>query len=313
MLKLKESTKNHSNQLERWLNYEYIDGSKGIDLLKDVTFVNGSKKADIGISWHGAPVEDIEPKKCILMKNEPPIYNCFFGKRLNDPLYTNGFLTVMASNKTPPYDYYYNIPRFEFKLVKEYFDINKNEFLCTMLRNKKWSYLRNSIDLRNREFNKQSLLKFRMKADIYFSIRFDSKYDSFGGPWASGTYAGKIPGDGVSLYKHMCHYKFSFAPENSRFNGYVTEKPIQAMCCGCIPIYYGAPDVEEYLPKGTFIDCDTHRNYAYLCNYIESMDENEYNEYIKNIRRFVTTDESKKFSSVEFAKGFKKVLDEVVV
>jgi len=309
MIKIKESVKNHQGQLENWLKYKDYDDKCGWDLIKNkIEFVHGTEKCDIGISWHGFVVEGTPKHECILMKNEPPIYNVFFNRKLNTKKYTKEFLTVMSSNKTDPYDYYYNIPRFEFGLVDKYFNEEKDKFLCTILRNKRWSYLINSIDYRNRKFNKYSLLKFRAKGDLLFSRIFKYQYQSYGGPWASPTYVGIIPGDGVSLYDTLCHYKMCFAPENSRFNGYVCEKAFQAMCCGTIPIYYGAPDVEEYYPEGTYIDCRKYKNYKELCDYLKSLEEDDYKEYQKKMKKFVTTKQAQCFSSVTFAKTFLKVL-----
>lgn len=37
-------------------------------------------------------------------------------------------------------------------------------------------------------------------------------------------------------------FKFNICPENSRANGYITEKIFEAIICGCIPIYYGGRD-----------------------------------------------------------------------
>ena len=34
-------------------------------------------------------------------------------------------------------------------------------------------------------------------------------------------------------------FKFNICPENSRANGYITEKIFEAIISGCIPIYYG--------------------------------------------------------------------------
>jgi len=310
MLKIKESTKNHKDQLWRWLNYKDALGRVGFDLLKnDIKFVHGEEEADIGISWHGFVVDGVSKERCILMKNEPPIYNTFFGRRLNDDRFTKEFLTVMSSNKTAPYNYYYNIPRYEFDLVKEYFDEKKYEFLCMILRNKKWSYLINSLDINNRKYNKYSLLKFRKKADKYFCDYFGNKYHSFGGPWDKRCFKGELPGG--KKWGVFARYQFTFCPENSRFWGYLCEKPIQPMCCGSIPIYYGAPDVEKYLPKGTFVDCRDFKNFKQLSDYIKNMEMSEYNEYVKKMKKFVTSEQADAFSSYIFAKQFKKILEEV--
>lgn len=51
-------------------------------------------------------------------------------------------------------------------------------------------------------------------------------------------------------------YKFCIAAECSKQPGYVTEKILDAYKSGCIPIYRGAPDIEEDFNKETFINAN---------------------------------------------------------
>lgn len=44
------------------------------------------------------------------------------------------------------------------------------------------------------------------------------------------------------------HYKFYLAIENSRDEDYVTEKLYQGLRAGSVPIYFGAPNVRDFLP-----------------------------------------------------------------
>jgi len=311
MYKLKESTKNHQNQLERWLNYEDSIGRKGIDIFNKngITFVNGNEKADIGISWHGFKVEGMEPKDCILMKNEPPIYYSLFNKKLCDSIYNLKFLATMSSHKLFGFDsYYYNIPRYEFKLTEKYFDVPKDKHLCMILRNKPFSYYINAIS-KGREYNKKSLLKYRKQMNKMFCKHLGKKYyESYGGPWKGKCYQGEIKSNGK--WEIFSKFKFTFCPENSKFDGYVTEKPIQPMCCGSIPIYWGANDVCDYLPAGTYINA-CGQPFVDLIDMILNMSETEYSKYRDRIKRFITTKESECFSSYKFAENFIKVLKEV--
>jgi len=54
-------------------------------------------------------------------------------------------------------------------------------------------------------------------------------------------------------------YRFIIAFENKVEKDYVTEKPFDAYIAGAIPIYWGAPNVDDYLPAGSFVD---RRNFA---------------------------------------------------
>ena len=46
------------------------------------------------------------------------------------------------------------------------------------------------------------------------------------------------------------HYRYDLCIENAKFPGYVTEKIIDCLVTGVIPLYMGAPDVEQYIPAG---------------------------------------------------------------
>ncbi|CCD18972.1 hypothetical protein, conserved in T. vivax [Trypanosoma vivax Y486] len=52
----------------------------------------------------------------------------------------------------------------------------------------------------------------------------------------------------------MCvlrNYKYAIALENTEENDYVTEKVYHALLAGSIPIYWGAPNVDEFVPMGS--------------------------------------------------------------
>lgn len=49
------------------------------------------------------------------------------------------------------------------------------------------------------------------------------------------------------------HYKFCVAIENSKDRHYVSEKVYDAFVAGCVPIYFGAPNVLDYVPHADAI------------------------------------------------------------
>jgi hypothetical protein len=49
-------------------------------------------------------------------------------------------------------------------------------------------------------------------------------------------------------------YKFVICFENSAHRGYVTEKIVNAMLAGAIPIYWGAPDISQHFNSRAFIN-----------------------------------------------------------
>ena len=65
----------------------------------------------------------------------------------------------------------------------------------------------------------------------------------------SGATENHYKGNWVGAKKEMMkYYHFTVAFENSFDNDYVTEKLWQPLAAGSVPLYYGPPNVEEWLP-----------------------------------------------------------------
>lgn len=79
------------------------------------------------------------------------------------------------------------------------------------------------------------------------------------------------------------------------------------MAAGCVPIYWGAPDIEKYVPKGCFIDKRDFPNLHDLYNYISTMSEDEYNGYLENIKNYFASSQCYKFSIDFFVKNLIRV------
>lgn len=98
-------------------------------------------------------------------------------------------------------------------------------------------------------------------------------------------------------------YKFSICFENAKdIPGYITEKIFDCFFSGCIPIYLGADNIDLFIPSNCFIDERKFSSFDEIYNYIISIKEEDYNEYINNIERFFKSDKSKIFKSEYFAR-----------
>lgn len=103
--------------------------------------------------------------------------------------------------------------------------------------------------------------------------------------------------------KTLSQYKFAICYENAKnINWYITEKIFDCFFAWCIPIYLWAPNINDFIPKDTYIDKNDFKTYDELFNYLKQMDNNVYSEYIMNIEKFLMSDEIKNFSSESFAK-----------
>ncbi|WP_298614851.1 glycosyltransferase family 10 [uncultured Thermosynechococcus sp.] len=94
--------------------------------------------------------------------------------------------------------------------------------------------------------------------------------------------------------------RFSIVYENAIFRGYVTEKIFDAFCAGNVPIYWGAPDITEYIPKACFIDRRDFSSYKSLYNFLKTMSEETYRGYQQGIWDFLHSPQAERFSIAYF-------------
>jgi hypothetical protein len=112
-------------------------------------------------------------------------------------------------------------------------------------------------------------------------------------------YQGRIKGyySSNEKLKTLSAYKFCICFENTHTTpGYITEKIFDCFAGGCIPIYWGPDNVTEYIPSDCFIDYRNFHSYNDLYLFLRSMTEKEYDEYFRNIRDFLNSDEAQLFS-----------------
>ena len=99
-------------------------------------------------------------------------------------------------------------------------------------------------------------------------------------------------------------YKFSICYENVKdISGYITEKMFDSFFAGCVPIYWGADNVLDYIPEGCFIDKRAFNNYNELYDCISNMNDDKYKEYLDNIETFLHSAAGRVFSAETYAKN----------
>lgn len=83
------------------------------------------------------------------------------------------------------------------------------------------------------------------------------------------------------LHCAMSHYKFVLAIENTATESYVTEKLFYPLDSGAVPIYFGAPNVWDFVPPHSIIDGSKFTSMEELASYIKALanDPVAYAEY----------------------------------
>ena len=97
-------------------------------------------------------------------------------------------------------------------------------------------------------------------------------------------------------------YKKTTDENIKNFNGYISEKIIDSMRAGCIPIYKGPKNIKDYIPENSFIDAGKFYSIDKLILYLENITTSRIRKYQYNISKFLTTEAPKHFSLRNFSK-----------
>jgi len=149
-----------------------------------------------------------------------------------------------------------------------------------------------------------SLYSERIRAISFFSGQ-EEKMDLYGIGWESSklqsvrhSYRGKC----VRKRDVLKQYKFSLCYENTRDDaGLITEKIFDCFAAGTVPVYYGAPNIQDYIPPECFIDFREFSDYDSLYDFMLNMTEVEYQTYLDAVKLFIDSPAYQTFTSKGFA------------
>ncbi len=71
------------------------------------------------------------------------------------------------------------------------------------------------------------------------------------------------------------NYRFNLAFENSQSPGYITEKLIEPLLEGCVPIYWGAPDIAKEFNPDCMINISNFSSFREAIEYILAVDADD--------------------------------------
>lgn len=210
-------------------------------------------------------------------------------KRLYDEIYLTSQIDGLR---------YFHMPQTFDSPVEPFFSNRDRKFLVMMNSNKRPLQRKNE------------LYSERLKAIKYFSEH--SSIDLYGAFWdrpiffpftlykkyVSKVYQGFVD----NKFEAMSRYRFAICFENEISPGFITEKIFDCFLAGTIPIYYGAPNVTDYIPAGCFIDFREFRDYNHLREYLESLSLDKIDEYRENIQAFYKSGKFRDFDRESLAK-----------
>jgi alpha(1,3/1,4) fucosyltransferase len=173
-------------------------------------------------------------------------------------------------------------------------DFHQKKF-CTLIASNKYSPHPDELYSARKDaisFFQQNTASFQ-----FYGYNWDaSKWSSYRGPIARK----------LDVLKQ---YKFCICYENIKnVPGYITEKIFDCFRAGCVPIYWGAPNVELSIPKNCYIDRQCFSNNSDLFQFLCTVDEQTYQNYLDAIKIFLSSEQAKLYSIEHFIAIFKHLV-----
>lgn len=252
-------------------------------------------------------------KKNILFIVEPPIVNPFNFMRI--------FHLFFSKVYTWKDDLIDNIKYFKYyhSKTKEGIETKQPSF-----KNKKLLILMNGnsspfLPFRLLSLSTKELYTERIRAIDFFDEYYPSDFYLYGWGWNRPqrfnitqrifgykkykTYQGEF--SSRDKYTLLSKFKFSLCFENCVSEGYISEKIFDCFKARCVPVYLGAPNIEDYISNKCFIDYRKFKSYKELVEFLNSIDEETYNGYLGEIEKLLFSREFlDRWSSDAFAKVF---------
>jgi len=190
----------------------------------------------------------------------------------------------------------------------------KKEFLTMM--NGNWLPF---FPFRLLSLSTKELYSKRIKAIEFFDKNIPLDFSLFGRGWNKPqkysikqrlfgyhrykTFRGEF--NAKEKYAILSRFKYALCFENSKITGYISEKIFDCFKAKCVPVYYGAPNIDKYIPPNCYIDARNFDNYQALYDHLKNIREKEYNIYINRIQTLL---KNREFLQRWFERGFSILL-----
>lgn len=152
----------------------------------------------------------------------------------------------------------------------------------------------------------------RLRALKHFSARGD--IDLWGRLWENGlgdldaefgeAVRRSLRGPVDDKYEAMSRYRFAICYENMVLDGWITEKLFDCLYAGVVPIYLGAPDIDEAVDPGCYIDARRFANYDEMHRYLDALSPADYERLRMAGREYLSSEKFRQFSPDAFADRF---------
>ena len=120
---------------------------------------------------------------------------------------------------------------------------------------------------------------------------------------SGGSFRNNVGGPVGDKLEFLSHYKFSICFENSKTQGYISEKLVDAFEAGTIPIYFGDDTVLELLNNKSYIHVKDESEFDEKIELIKKIDNND-TLYQEMIREKIVLDDTRYARELQKYKNF---------
>ena len=120
---------------------------------------------------------------------------------------------------------------------------------------------------------------------------------------SGGHFRNNVGGSVGNKIEFLSHYKFSICMENSKTQGYISEKLVDCFEAGTIPIYYGDDTVLELLNSKSYIHIKNEDEFEEKIELIKKIDNND-TLYQEIIREKIVIDDTRYARELQKYKDF---------
>ena len=272
------------NNISSYLNNKFMINKKKSNLKKKLInlYTVGSYSKYYENLFRNNIIDGLKDKFIFEFKSENPdylIYDVFNCEFLNSKYNNSIKIAYFTENQIPDFsradyaigfdnlmylDRYFRRTTLIMSLEKRYFNINNKDFI---------EQRRKSLLIKKRKFC-AAVISNHLFSDG-FRIKFIKELNKYKKIEMGGKYMNNIGGPVKNKTKFLSSYKFSIAMENTEGQGYISEKILDSLIAGTIPIYYGGYMIDEFINPKTFILIKDENDMKKKIDYIKKIDNDE--------------------------------------
>lgn len=143
---------------------------------------------------------------------------------------------------------------------------------------------------------------YKLRYNIIHQLSKQNLIDLYGYGWekCNDKYIRKCYNGVISSKKEiLVNYKYCLSFENSSFDNYFTEKIFDPISMGCIPLYWGAPNIGEYIDSNLIIKVGMNDNPNLLLKKVKDFDMKL---FLKSREKFVKNYSGSPFNPIVLSK-----------